>query len=164
MTGRRFFWLAVGIFAAGLVVSLVALPDRVPLHFGGDGTVDRWGTPERAVTEMAGVGILVGVLMLSLAMSAWRLPFDFVSIPDKEFWQRPENQRVARRRLQDDMYHVGGSLMLFLTAMQAYTLLVADDARPSFWPWGVLLAVLFVGGFVAALVLRMRFYRRLPGE
>ena len=164
MTGRRFFWLAVGVFVAGLAVSWVVLPDRVPLHFGGDGSADRWGTPEEAVTEMALVGLLVGVLMFVLAMSAWRLPFDFVSIPDKEFWQRPENQRVARRRLQDDMYHVGGSLMLFLTAVQAYTVFVADDPRPSFYPWGVVLAVLFVAGLVVALVLRMRFYKRLPGE
>lgn len=164
MTGRRFFWLAVGVFVVGLAVSYAVLPERVPLHFGGDGTADRWGTPEQAVLEMAGVGLLVGVVMFTLAMSAWRLPFDFVSIPDKEFWERPENQRVARRRLQDDMYHVGGSLMLFLTAIQAYTILVADDASPSFWPWGVVLVSLFVVGLVVALVLRMRFYKRLPGE
>jgi uncharacterized membrane protein len=164
VTGRRFFWLAVGVFGAGLVVSLLVLPDRVPLHFGADGTADRWGTPVRAVGEMAVVGLGVGVLMFALAMSAWRLPFDFVNIPDKEFWQRPENQRVARRRLQDDMYHVGGSLMLFLTAIQAYTVFVADDARPSIYPWGLVLAALFVAGLVVALVLRMRFYRRLPGE
>ena len=164
MTGRRFFWLGVGIFAAALVVSFLVLPDRVPLHFGADGSPDRWGTPARAVGEMAVVGLLLGGLMFALAMSAWRLPFDFVSIPDKEFWARPENQRVARRRLQDDMYHVGGSLMLFLTAVQAYTVFVADDPRPSFHPWGVVLVVLFVAGLVVALLLRMRFYKRLPGE
>lgn len=164
MTGRRFFWLAAGIFAAGLVISLFVLPDRVPLHFGADGDADRWGSPVRAVVEMGAVGLGVGVLMFGLAMSAWRLPFEFVSIPDKEFWQRSENQRVARRRLQDDMYHLGGSLMLFLAVIQVFTVFVADDATPSFWPWGVVLAVGFVAGIVAALVLRMRFYRRLPGE
>ena len=164
MTGRRFFWLAVGLFVAGLVVSWVLLPDRVPLHFGTDGGVDRWGTPARAIGEMGGVGLLVGAMMLALATSAWRLPFSFVSLPDKEFWERPENQRVARRRLQDDMYHVGGSLMVFLTGIQAFTVFVADDARPSLWPWGVVVIVAFVTGLVFTLVLRMRFYRRLPGE
>ena len=164
MTGRRFFWLGVGLFVAALAVSWVALPDRVPLHFGTDGRADRWGTPARAVVEMAGVGLLVGATMLSLAMSAWRLPFSIVSLPDKEFWERPENQRVARRRVQDDMYHVGGSLMVFLTALQAFTVFVADDATPSLWPWGVVVVVGFLVGLGITLVLRMRFYKRLPGE
>lgn len=164
MTGRRFFWLAVGLFVVALAVAWVVLPDRVPLHFGADGRVDRWGSRERAVVEMAGVGLLLGAVMLSLALSAWRLPFSFVSLPDKEFWERPENQRVARRRLQDDMYHVGGSLMVFLTGVLGFTVFAADDATPSLWPWGVVVIVACLTGLGIALVLRMRFYKRLPGE
>ncbi|WP_426242418.1 DUF1648 domain-containing protein [Nocardioides sp. LHG3406-4] len=164
MTGRRFYWLAVTIWAACLVVEWFVLPDLVPLHFGADGTPDRWGTPTRAVLEMGAVGIGVGVLFFALAMSAWRLPFSMVTLPDQDFWERPENQRVARRRLQDDMYHLGALVMLLLAAVSVLTMVVAEDPTPSLWPWGLLLLALFVVGFVVATVLRMRFYKRLPGE
>lgn len=164
MTGRRFFWLAVTIWAACLVVEWFVLPDSVPLHFAANGTPDRWGTPTRAVLEMAGLGVFVGGLFLTLAMSAWRLPFSVIDLPDKDFWERPENQRVARRRLQDDMYHLGALVMLLLAAVSVLTMVVAEDPTPSIWPRGLVLVALFVVGFVVATVLRMRFYKRLPGE
>lgn len=150
MTGRRFFWLAAAVFALAVLVAWALLPEQAMAG--------------RALVELALAGALVGGLLLGMALSATAVPWRWVNVPEKEFWSRTGHQRVARRRLEDDLYHCGAWVLLVFAAL---AVVGAWDARhpasvPA--PWRLVLVAVFAVGLLVTLALRMRFYRRMPGE
>jgi uncharacterized membrane protein len=97
------------------------LPDRIPLHFGADGTPDRWG--DRTILSwlmLPLIGALTAVVMYATAHYIPRRPQSF-NMPDKKkllALPRPEQEWVMRGAA--DMLHVTALTMLVMFAGMQY--------------------------------------------
>lgn len=104
------------VFAANVLlwlVSLVVLPDEVAIHFGRGGAPDSW-----ASKEMNSLVFLV--LETPLFLMLWYgpslplgLPPRFVSVPNKAYWLREENQPAFKQKMQHLMARFGTAFFLF---------------------------------------------------
>ena len=85
---RVIFWVSVLAGLATAVVAWFVLPDRVPMHFGGSGEVDRWGSRTEAVVTFAVMIVGLALLFWVLTIMVPRMPEDLLNIPsrDKQWW------------------------------------------------------------------------------
>ncbi|WP_164519569.1 DUF1648 domain-containing protein [Nocardioides ferulae] len=149
---QRAFLLTCAAYAGLVAASAWWLPARVPLHFGGSGEPDRWGSRTEALWTFGLVGAGVAVLLGGLAALTARLPLrsSLVNIPHKDWWTATEEREAeARRRLRNDLYGFGAATMLFLGTMVVNTGIAARSDEPSLG-WSFALATgLFVVGVLA---------------
>ena len=94
-------------YATWLVASKYAgLPARIPVHFGFDGTPDRWGAKSE-IFILVGVmwGITALFYALSLAMPRISRNPQYLNIPNKQQFLKlpPERQAIFFGMLQDFM-------------------------------------------------------------
>lgn len=155
---RGIFWLTVVLGVAVTVLAWFVLPDRVPLHFGGSGQVDRWGSRTEAVVT-TGV-VVVGIALLFWALTVWipKAPASLLNIPakDKEWWlATPERRRRLDRRLVEDLHVIGAATLLLVVVVELMTMAQAGADDPALGPWfWVALALYLVGvlGYTGYLV------------
>ncbi len=161
-TGRLAFatgWLAV---AAQAVWAWSRWPDRVPMHFGVAGDVDRWGT----ATEFFVVwGIVLGMLALifgALPLVIARLPVSAINLPNREYWLADERRVATMSRVAGQLGWFGtGTLALMFALLQLIDPVAMGgldhmSARVFWSVFGV------YGVFVAAFLVRMLSSYRLP--
>ncbi|HMC02866.1 MAG TPA: DUF1648 domain-containing protein [Cellulomonadaceae bacterium] len=115
MRARTLYGMAVVVRIATLVWAVLQLPDKIATHFGPSGTADGWGTRASyiAFDVVISAALVLGLPMLVrviLAGSGVGL-----NIPHKEYWLRPENRPLLRRRLTGDMLFIGGATGLLLS-------------------------------------------------
>ena len=95
------------------LVSLVVLPDQVAVHFGRGGVPDSWASRE----WNALVFVLLEAPLFLLLWYAPSLPLGFpprfVSLPNKEYWLREENQPAFKQKMQHLMAQFGTAFFLF---------------------------------------------------
>lgn len=129
--------LSVAVAAYGVCVLLAAwlLPDRVPLHFNGSGTADRYGSRAEALLLF---GLLAVVLLAVLAGSrqlVQRAGLDLVKVPHAAYWKRPEREAELRRRMRVDLDRMFAATFLLCAAVVAATTSVArsggEDRLPG---------------------------------
>lgn len=158
--GRAAFWVAT---TAGLVVTTLAwftLPERVPLHFGAAGQVDRWGSRTEAVVTMGAIIGGMALLFWVLVLAVPRLPASLVNLParDKEWWlATPERHEELNRRLVADLYLLGAATVLLVVLLEAATVWQARTPDPALGPWFWVLTagyLVLVLGYTAYLVTR----------
>lgn len=122
----------IASFLANLVlaiVSLVMLPDRVAIHFGQGGMSDGWAS------NLAGTLIMLGVhtlLFCSLYLSPRLLasvPAKWISLPNRDYWLRPEHRTQAVEKFSQQMWRFGTVLFLFMLFVGLLTL-KANLSRP----------------------------------
>lgn len=91
------------------------LPDRIPIHFGADGTPDRWVAT--TVWSWFGIPLFVSLLTIFMAwLSGWirRRP-DLVNIPNKNrFLELPKERQDALLELLSASIH---AIMIVVTLM-----------------------------------------------
>ena len=104
------------VFVANVLlwlVSLVVLPDQVAVHFGRGGVPDSWASRE----WNALVFVLLEAPLFLLLWYAPSLPLGFpprfVSLPNKEYWLREENQPAFKQKMQHLMAQFGTAFFLF---------------------------------------------------
>ncbi|MBX5452035.1 DUF1648 domain-containing protein [Thermogemmatispora sp.] len=90
-------WLGLDLLLLGLlwgltVVRYPALPERIPLHFGPNGQVDRWGGKEELLLFSL-FALVINVLLLGLALT---LPVRSRRLDPAD----PEQARLDRQRQQ----------------------------------------------------------------
>ena len=157
------------VVLAGVAVIAIAqrayhvprLPDRVAAHIGPSGEVDRWQAKEQAVAESARgwlvvLSILGGVALLSV-LSVRFLPYQFVNLPNKDYWLHS-----SRRRGEAAAVVLAFFLWFLATAVAAGVLLTEDFMRASYsgretgWTLPVVLGLLVaVAAEIAWLVVEL---------
>ncbi|MFS3127128.1 DUF1648 domain-containing protein [Nocardioides sp. Bht2] len=148
---RAAFWASCAALLVVGVVGWLTLPDRVPLHFGGTGAPDRWGSRNEAVLTTALLG--GGLVLLFWALARWlpRAPASLINLPeaDKRWWLATEERTTElRRRLTDDLYLIGAATVLLIVAVEVMTLTISNDPEPRtpFWFWVI------VGGYLVGVI------------
>ncbi|TIC88202.1 DUF1648 domain-containing protein [Nocardioides sp. GY 10113] len=140
------------LYAAAWVAAAVALPDRVPVHFGFSGEVDRWSGRGELLVGTALVGLLVAGVLALVAFAP--VPASMVNVPHKEWWTAtPERAERMRAMARADALWLGTATMLLLTCLLVVTTAVADDPEPSLGPW----FFAAIGIFLAAVTLHTAY-------
>ena len=167
MRYRPLFLASFAVAVALVVWVWWALPGgRIPTHFGPGGEPDGWGTRHVPMAVMLGTVLGTGGLLGWLAARSGTLSWGMVNVPRKDFWSRPENEPVARARLQEDMYLVGSWTLWLLAGV---TLLVLVEVRRavetgSAGTGGLLVPLVACVVLVVGVLWRQRWYRRAPDE
>lgn len=145
---RAFFWLTVVLGVALTVLAWFVLPERVPLHFGGSGEVDRWGSRAEAVVTTGAMVLGLAVVFQALAVWVPRAPASLLNLParDKEWWlATPDRRRQLNQRLEVDLHLLGGATLLLVVAIELLVMSRARQDDPALGPWSwVLLAIYLV--------------------
>jgi len=109
--------LMISAFIANLVltlVSLLMLPDQVAIHFRSGGVPDAWAS--KWVNEL--IFMAIQIPLFALCMSVGRLtlsiPTRWLSLPNKDYWLKPENRVELEARFSALMEEFGFVLFLFL--------------------------------------------------
>src|SRR5664280_612640 len=109
------YGMVVVVRIATLVWAVLQLPDKVATHFGPSGAADGWGTRAGyiAFDVIISAALVLGLPMLVTGIVAGSGVG--LNIPHKEYWLRPENRPLLRRRLTGDMLFIGGATGLLLS-------------------------------------------------
>mgnify|MGYP001315003596 CR=1 FL=1 len=146
---RRAFLSTCVAYAVLVAAAAWWLPERVPLHFGGSGAPDRWGSRSEALLTFGLVGAGMALLLGGMAALVHRLPLrsSLVNLPHKDWWTATQDREAeARRRLGIDLLGIGVATMGFLGVMVVSTVVAARSAEPSLgWPFVVATGLYIVG-------------------
>lgn len=162
MSRRDLFWLTVVLYVAVLVVSWLGAPGRVPLHFDGSGTADRFGSRTSAGLFFTAVGVFLAVLLGGLAAYSHRLPSWLFNVQNKAWWTAtPEREGRFRARLREDFFVIGSLTMLLMSALVWQSFRAVDRQPPKLGVGATVALVLFLVLLTAQiLVMVFRRYRR----
>ncbi len=147
--GRVLFVLSVLTGAVVTVLAWFLLPDPVPMHFGGAGKVDRWGSRAEYV---ATTGALIGGLALLfwiLTLAVPRMSGTMLNIPsrDRQWWLATAERRAElNRRLVNDLNVMGAATIAFIVVIHVFVVVQSQRTQPSLGPlfWAAL-AVYLIG-------------------
>ena len=144
MRAWTLYGMAVVVRIATLVWAVLQLPDKIATHFGPSGAADRWGTGAGYVAfdVVISAALVLGLPMLVrviLAGSGVGL-----NIPHKEYWLRPENRPLLRRRLTGDMLFIGGATGLLLSWIDIEVVRANTLATPAMGASSWIAILLFV--------------------
>lgn len=148
---RAAFWGCSAALLGVWLIGWLTLPDRVPLHFSGSGSPDRWGSRGEALLTVALVG--GGLVLLFWLLARWvpRAPAELVNIApaDKRWWfSTDERSAELRRRIADDLYLIGAATLVLVVVIEAVTLAISHHEDPAL-PWWLLP---IVGCYLAGLI------------
>lgn len=143
----RLFWASVAAYAAAWLVAALALPDRVPLHFGVSGEPDRWGSRSAALLTFWLIGVGIAALFWWLLHRLPRGDLRHVNVPHKQWWltNRPDE---LRRLVGRDLRLIAVATMLLLTVVLAGVVSAARAEQPALPIWATFVVV----GYVACLI------------
>lgn len=117
--------LFCAMFAANVLlwlVSLVILPDQVAVHFGHGGMPDSWASKEWNALVFVLLEIPLFLLLWYAPSLPLGLPPRFVSVPNKQYWLREENQPAFKQKMQYLMAQFGTAFFLFFFCIGVLTL------------------------------------------
>ncbi|GAA1539773.1 DUF1648 domain-containing protein [Nocardioides humi] len=164
MSARRWFAAAVAAYTAAWVLAAVLLPERVPVHFGLSGEVDRWAGRTGALVAFALIGAGVAALLWGAAALGDRVPLSQLNTPRKDWWAAtPERVAELRRRGRRDLEVIGAATMALLTAVLLGTVRAARAETPRLGAVFLALVAVYVV-FVLVWVVRAHRDRRAAGE
>lgn len=157
---RGLYLGAILAYAGVVLVVSLALPDRVPLHFDGSGSADRYGSRTEAVLVFVGTGILILAVFATCAWAVRRASLQWFNVPHKRWWTAtPEREAVLRGRVATDLDVLAIATLLLLTVVVAMVGRAArDDVGLGAGAWVALgLYLVFVAGWSAwAMTTRYR--------
>lgn len=117
---RGWLLLAVctAVYAASSAIAVARAPERVPMHFGADGDVDRWGSRMGLVVFLAVMGVALPALFAGLMWAFSRSRhLTLLNMPGKEQWLGPRDLPRARALAATDVAVIGALTMLFLAVL-----------------------------------------------
>ena len=164
---RVIFWVSVLAGLAAAVIAWFVLPDRVPLHFGGSGEVDRWGSRTEAVVTFA---VMIGGLALLfwvLTIMVPRMPEELLNIRarDKQWWlATPERRQELNRRVVRDLHVMGAATILLLVGIEVLTMQQARQAHPALGPWFWVMVSVYVVGVLGHVGYLLAVQYRAPRD
>ncbi len=149
---RAFLWFGWALFCACFVWQQLhfwpLLPDNVPVHFGLDGTPDRWEPKRRAVIGLLGFSLGVPAVVTAIAWPIPLMPNSLINIPNREFWLSPEHRPQTMSLIRSMLLWIGLSLAWFTLAVIQLTYVASVNQERLNQPvlllcLGMLLAFMF---------------------
>jgi len=134
------FMITTALALIAVAVSATLLPERVPTHFGANGTADDWGTRTSAVTFQAAITAGLSALFAVLAWTMPKVPWEWINLPGKQRWAEAGLQAQVRHRLRADMLWMGSAMALLNIALTFSTVDATRDGTNSL-PWWFFLAL-----------------------
>jgi len=149
----------LGLFLASFVWSWAALPPVVASHFDSNGNANGWMYHNSFLVFMAGMGVLALVVVPGLGSLAAHHPGRYLSIPNRRYWLRPENQVRFRRQYTALTMGIGAAMALLIGAANLATL-YANTRQPANMvpPGGFVVAISMA--VAVGLALLIRHFRR----
>jgi len=117
--------LMISAFVANLVltlVSLLILPDQVAIHFRGGGVPDAWASKWANALIFMVIQIPLFALCMSVGRLTLNIPARWLSLPNKDYWLKPENRVELEARFSALMEEFGFALFVFLFIVGLLTL------------------------------------------
>jgi uncharacterized membrane protein len=151
--------IIIALWAASAAV-YPSLPDRLPMHFALDGTVNRWDPTSVARWFLfPTAATALGALLIGLGVAA-RVRPELINYPGKEdLLALPQERRgPALTRLQAMMDWIAVSVVTCL-ALVEYVIFETAMGRPAAWLVPVAVGIAVVGAPVAILVQSERIRR-----
>ncbi len=160
-------WIALLLAAAALVMLhgewMPQLPERVAVHFGGDGKANRWSSKSELSLGTLGVHLGTAGFIVLLTSLIHKLPPSVVNLPNPDYWRQPAHFPLACRYLSDWGRWFATAELAWACAMD-HQLFLANLHQPAHLDtqatYGLLAAAL-VGTAVMLGLLLWRF-RRVP--
>lgn len=154
---RYLSYLLLGSLVAGSVLGWPLLPDRVPVHFGIDGEVTRWG--DRTAWRwflIPGIASLVALACVWLTRALPDRPH-LINIPDKSrYLALPAERRLfVIERIRHALHGVAAQAIALLTFVQLATYRTAHGHDAS----NLMMAVLAL----SLLIVPVTLFLWLPG-
>jgi uncharacterized membrane protein len=115
----------ISAFVANLIltlVSLLLLPDQVAIHFRGGGVPDAWAPKWINALVFMVIQIPLFALFMSVGRLTLNIPAKWVSLPNKDYWLKPENCVELEARFSALMEEFGFVLFVFLFIVGLLTL------------------------------------------
>ena len=147
----RISWVLLVIYMVWFVYRWRQLPQTVPLHFGFDGTPDRWGGKESLwMTPALALAVFAGLTVILRFPGIWNTGFKPVTEENREWvYQNLASMLVSVR--------LGAEVILMYSSWKGMT-----DYRMGGWFWLIWFAVLF--GPVIFFTVRMSRPPENPGK
>ncbi|GAB09734.1 hypothetical protein GOARA_046_00030 [Gordonia araii NBRC 100433] len=145
---------AAVVFAITWLWVAFTAPDRVPMHWGADGTVDRWGSRTEFLTVMLVTALATSLLIVGFAAFAPRMPESLINTPHREYWLSPEHRRAFDALTRSMLLNIAALTVLLFAAINAFVALDVG-AAPAI---AVIVCYLVVLAIVIGIPLR-RLYR-----
>jgi len=95
------------------ILSLIILPDRVAIHFGGGGQPDSWGSKEINCLLFIGIESLIFILIWFSPTLMMKTPPSMINLPNKKYWLSDENKGATKQKLHSLMMEFGVAIMSF---------------------------------------------------
>lgn len=167
MKYRPLFLASIAVAALSLLLVWWTLPQgRIPMHFGSDGEPDGWGNRSHLLGALGGVVLVLALFLGWLGARIPRMGWEFINVPRKEFWSRPENAARAKVRVQEDAYLTGAWTMWLMALVPVMVKRSVDEAVETGRSSAVDLVVVLGAAalLVVGVVWRQRWYRRHAEE
>ena len=117
--------LMISAFVANLLltlVSLLMLPDQVAIHFRDGGVPDAWASKWANALIFMVIQIPLFALCMSVGRLTLNIPARWLSLPNKDYWLKPENRVELEARFSALMEEFGFALFVFLFIVGLLTL------------------------------------------
>lgn len=158
---RNLAWWLGFVGAVGFAVWVIettspGLPDRVAMHFDGDGMPGRFAAREAYVAAFHTlISIMAGVMAL-VAKGMSVLPMHLINMPNREYWLDPRRQQQTRDYLVRWSIVSAVLMQFFLIGMHlcivdAHRLQPIRLGEPFWWVVGI-----FVLSILAMIVIMVR--------
>ncbi len=160
----KLFWVLAAAYFALVAWSAFALPERVPMHWSGTAGPDQWGSRTAAVIMLTALGLIMvaifGTVLVAIPRSR---SLTWVNLPNKAYWQRPENLPRAVDMVAADLAFIGTLTMAMICAVPVATVAATrrpDESLPG-WALAVIVGwlVLLTGYLVWMVAVRWRVPR-----
>ena len=155
--GRLWLLLSAALVAAHLAWNYGALPEKVPTHFGPDGTADGW-MPKAGYAQFE--LILIGGMSALFWGIGWLVkvvPTDAINLPNREYWLAPQRRDETIRKISDELASFGAAMNVFFLGVQDQTVRAVlsgtNKLGPMFSAY-LILFLLYTGFWVVGLYRR----------
>ena len=137
---QRTFVALIAVMIVQAIWFYPELPDSMASHFDGSGQADGWSTKLSFFLIMFGTVAAMALLFLALPKSFSRIPANFVSLPNRDYWLSDEKRGETIRHIGGEMGWFGVATMVLLIAIQQLTINanLGPDPAVSSTPWWIL--------------------------
>jgi uncharacterized membrane protein len=141
---RACLWLSC-LFALGVALRTYWVsPPQVPVHYGLNGTPDRWGSSMSLLVMHACIIGLGTLLFLALPEFVRRAPSSMLNLPNKEYWLSPERRGIAAHKLATWSDTLGIGVNVLMITLQLVLAREVEEANVT----GGIVPGLVLGGFM----------------
>jgi uncharacterized membrane protein len=137
---QKAFLALIAVMVVQAVWYYQQLPETVASHFDGAGHADGWSSKMAFFLIMLGTAAAMALLFLALPKSFGKIPAQFISLPNRDYWLSDEKRGETIRHIEGEMGWFGVATMVLLIVIQQLTINANLGPEPalSSTPWWIL--------------------------